>query len=92
MSMDLIWFWLGAAVLVGFGAAARNRSGFGWLALSLVISPLLSLILLLVLKRGDSGMQAATADTHRHCPECRELVRIDARRCKHCQSVISPIT
>jgi hypothetical protein len=89
--MELIGFWLGASVLIGFAAAARNRSGFGWMLLALIVSPLLALIVLLLMRRGDDGQRAATADTHRHCPECRELVRLDARRCKHCGSVIAPI-
>lgn len=25
-----------------------------------------------------------TPETHVRCPDCRELVRMDARRCKHC--------
>ena len=29
-------------------------------------------------------------DTHRRCPECREFVRADASRCKHCTTALIP--
>lgn len=30
--------------------------------------------------------------THARCPECREIVLKDARKCKHCGSIIAPQT
>lgn len=91
-TMELMMAWAAAAVVAGFVAAARQRSGFAWMVLSLVISPLLAFVLLLVLGRGDAGTRAPTSDTHRHCPACREIVRIDALRCMHCHCEITPIT
>lgn len=32
----------------------------------------------------------ATPDTHVRCPDCRELVRKDARKCKHCGTALIP--
>jgi hypothetical protein len=29
-------------------------------------------------------------DTHVRCPDCRELVRNDARKCKHCGTALIP--
>ena len=31
-----------------------------------------------------------TPDTHVRCPDCRELVRKDARLCKHCRTQLTP--
>ncbi len=31
-----------------------------------------------------------TPETHVRCPECRELVRKDAKRCKHCHTILAP--
>lgn len=87
--MEWLLVWGGMAVAVGVVAAARNRSGFGWLVLSLMFSPVLAGLVLALLGRGDADRQAVTADTHRHCPDCREVVRRDARKCKHCGSVIT---
>lgn len=41
--------WLVLSVTVGVVAQLKNRSIFGWILLSLIISPLISVILLLVL-------------------------------------------
>jgi cytochrome c-type biogenesis protein CcmH/NrfF len=34
--------------------------------------------------RAQQGEQAPTLETHVRCPECRELVRSDAKLCKQC--------
>lgn len=31
-----------------------------------------------------------TPETHVRCPDCRELVRRDARKCKHCGTALVP--
>lgn len=31
-------------------------------------------------------------DTHVRCPDCRELVRMDAIKCKHCGTALVPLT
>lgn len=34
--------------------------------------------------------QEPTPETHVRCPDCRELVRMDARKCKHCGCALVP--
>lgn len=34
--------------------------------------------------------EAATPETHVRCPDCRELVRKDASKCKHCGTALVP--
>lgn len=36
--------------------------------------------------RGDEP----SSDTHVRCPACRELVRMDASKCKHCGTELTP--
>ena len=94
MEIALVWFVF--AMLVGAAASSRGRSGFGWFLLSCIISPLLGLLLLIAVpKRGPpaavtAGAEVADASTHVRCPECRELVRKDARKCKHCSTALAP--
>ena len=53
--MELFFLWLIGSVLVAVFASSRARSGFGWLLLSLFISPLIALIFLAILpNRGGS--------------------------------------
>lgn len=93
--MEFAFGWLIFAALIGVLASSRGRSGFGWFLLSLLISPLIAMIVVLILQRKNagpygSGEAAPTAGTHVRCPDCRELVRRDARKCKHCGSALNP--
>lgn len=45
--------WLLLSVLVGVAAGRRNRDGFGWFVLSVLISPLVAAFLLLALGAGS---------------------------------------
>jgi hypothetical protein len=94
--MEILLGWFVFAVLVGVAAGSRGRSGFGWFILSCLISPLIGILILLampVLGRPSpvlAGAEAASPSTHVRCPDCRELVRKDARKCKHCGIVLTP--
>lgn len=94
--MQTVIFWFLAAVVVGVIAGSKGRSGFGWFVLAVLISPLLAGILVLVLGRPGGAVAVANgadqpnADTHVRCPDCRELVLRDARKCKHCGSGLVP--
>jgi phosphotransferase system glucose/maltose/N-acetylglucosamine-specific IIC component len=90
--MEIALFWIGFAIIVGVGAAARGRSALGWAILGLVISPLLALVLLLLLPNRKTAPGTPTPETHVRCPDCRELVLKDARRCKHCGITLIPQT
>jgi tRNA(Ile2) C34 agmatinyltransferase TiaS len=92
--MEIFLFWFICAVIIGIIAAKRQRSGFLYFLLAMLFSPLLIGILVLVLGNAKptptSESVAATVAAHNdqgdqiRCPECRELVRSDARKCKHC--------
>jgi hypothetical protein len=47
--MEYVIFWIGFSIIIWVMANNRNRSGLGWFLLSLIISPLLSALLLLVI-------------------------------------------
>ena len=47
-------FWLAFSVIVGvFASQRRNRSGFGWFVLALLISPVLAFLLCVAMKEND---------------------------------------
>lgn len=93
--MEFFFFWLFFSIIVGLMASKRQRSGFLYFLLSMLLSPLLIGILVLVLGDAKPGSLPVTvvapvpgpgedAAPQTRCPECRELVRVDARKCKHC--------
>lgn len=95
--MGYLFGWLTCSIIVGVAASGRGRSGIAWFFISALISPLFGLILLLVLPKvgaaallRDVSGEAITPETHVRCPDCRELVRADAKKCKHCGSALVP--
>lgn len=93
----LLIVWLLFCALVGKWAASKGRSAGFWFFASFLLSPLVgALLVALSPKIGDASLPhdelgaAITPDTHVRCPECRELVRRDARKCKHCGTTLVP--
>jgi hypothetical protein len=74
--MEIFLLWFGLSIAIGAVAAGKDRSGFGWFVLSLVISPLLAGLFLLLVGDGRSS----------RCPYCAERVKAAARICPHCKS------
>lgn len=72
----LVWS-LAWIVITAAAARARDRSGCLWAILGAVFGPI-ALILVLVMGRGG-GVP---------CPTCRELIRMDALKCRHCGATI----
>jgi hypothetical protein len=57
--MELILFWFVVSILVAVYASSRNRSGFGWFLLSLIISPFITFIFLAILPRRTGYVSAS---------------------------------
>ncbi len=86
----MVWFfsWFALSVAVGAYGASKVRSGFRWFVFAALLSPLLGFIFCAIaddLKHPEPNLQ-----THIKCPDCRELVLRDARKCKHCGSMLVP--
>ena len=93
--MEIAVFWFAGAFVVGIIASSKGRSGLGYFLLSIVLSPVLAGILAIALPSLNGpqtvvAVDAATPDTHVKCPDCRELVIRDARKCKHCGTALIP--
>jgi hypothetical protein len=51
--MEIFLFWIGLAIVIGVAAHYRGRSGFGWMLLAMILSPILIGLLLFVIPRVD---------------------------------------
>lgn len=81
--MEIVFFWVAFSVVAGVVAASRGRSGSGYFLLSLVLSPLIGLLLAALLP--SKAVQTGADDRERFaCPQCAEMVLVQAIKCPHC--------
>jgi len=85
--MELIIIWLILCICVGVYANGKGRSGIGFFFLSFFLSPLIGLIIALVSYPNEEKIEEKTISTgeRKKCPFCAELVKTEAKVCKHCQ-------
>ncbi len=65
--------WILFAVLVAVWASRWNHSAILWGIISIIISPLIAGVILLIV-----------GSDHPKCPACKEVVKVGSRICKHC--------
>jgi hypothetical protein len=85
-------------VCVAVIATKKGRSAIGWFFISIFVTPILSFIMLMVMgettdfklaelrknKQYATGEAIPDPYTHMKCPDCAELIKIEAKVCKHC--------
>lgn len=86
MEYGLIYIVL--CVAVGAYASSKGRNPFGFFVLSLLVTPLVGALICLISL--DLKNVKPSPNTHVKCPDCRELVLKDARKCKHCGCALIP--
>ena len=81
--MEFFIFWVGFSVIVWVMATNRNRSGFGWFLLSLIISPLLSVLLLLAFGKHTTEEEVKELENYKsdfmklyHLKDCFKILRV----------------
>jgi hypothetical protein len=87
--------WLVFSAVVGITARQRGRGMMGWMMISIVISPLLGFVLLMMLKdlAAQEFMESVTQDmelTHVKCTHCAEYVLPEATVCTYCGGALTP--
>lgn len=87
--MEYVIAWLAIAVFTGAIASSKGRSGFGWFLLGCFFS-LLALIAAAAMPSIKADPNAPSPETHVRCPDCKELVLKEARKCKHCGCALVP--
>jgi len=95
--MEILIGWVALCFAVAAWAHSKGRFAFGWFIISLMLSPLIGGVIVAALPKvgkaalpRDEAGQPITDQTHVRCPDCRELVRRDARKCKHCNTALVP--
>lgn len=93
----MYWLVLWVVLSAGMGHLAhrRERNGFYWFVASLLLTPLLAFVMLMMVKPQPSLETHYTithdmALTHAQCPHCREYVLPELSRCPYCKGELEP--
>lgn len=89
--MEIIVIGLVFGVICALIASSRGRSALGWFVLGCLFS-IFALLLVALLPSLKTDPNQPTPDTHVKCPDCAELVKNEARVCKHCGCKLIPLT
>ena len=76
---EVAFLWFVLSVVAGIIAARNGRSGSGYFLISIFFTPLAGLILAVALPKVEREDEDRAL-----CPECAELVKRQAIKCKHC--------
>jgi len=79
------------AFFTGGIAESKGRSTLGWFILGFLF-PILAMIAVGLMPNLKNLPDKPTPKTHVKCPDCKELVLRDARKCKHCGTALIPDT
>ena len=84
--MEIVIGWMVLSLVAGIIASSKNRSGFGYCFLSLILSPVVGLLLAIGLPK----IVELDPVAYSRCPDCKERVIKGARKCKHCGLELLP--
>ena len=79
--MEIFIIWLILAVVAGWIAANKKRSGFGVFLLSVLLSPLVGLIVAFAMQPGEIKV----SDPTNRSPHCAEIIKREANVCRYCR-------
>lgn len=83
--------WIALAVAVGVWGQRWGQSFWTNFFGSLICSPLFGALSVLISGKNQGAMdaQSLAAGESKKCPQCAELIRVEAKKCRFCGSEIS---
>lgn len=97
MSQMIVFGWIIVVGLTALAANAKNRSALEGVFVG-IFFPVLGLVIYLIIKPAPEKSSPikkgllVNSSGERACPSCSEFVKMQASKCKHCGSDLTPIT
>jgi len=90
-NFHIFLFWVSLSFLIGLWAERYGRSFWGFLALSLILSPLIGAIAVLTYGKDEQMIEKNRLREGylKKCPDCAELIKKEAKICKFCRKSYS---
>ncbi len=85
MSFGVGIFWVLCGLVSAVSASNKGRSGFSWFILGLLLGPI-GIVLSLVVSKQTEVIEekAIQSGSQKKCMYCAELIKPEAKLCKHC--------
>ena len=90
--LAMILGWIICGIIGGVIAHNKGRSAEAWGVVSFLLGPL-GIVLALVTSRDEIVLEAHALEsgTSRKCPQCAEIVKAEATKCRYCGSTLEPL-